>query len=62
MFAVCTLTSATGATSLLTVPLMIQFGIEPRAAIATNMALLVAMNFGSDYISKASICNSRISP
>lgn len=47
MFAVCTLTSATGATSLLTVPLMIQFGIEPRAAIATNMALLVAMNFGS---------------
>lgn len=26
---------------------MIQFGIEPRAAIATNMALLVAMNFGS---------------
>lgn len=47
MFAVCTLTSATGATSLLTVPLMIQFGVEPRAAIATNMALLVAMNSGS---------------
>ncbi len=47
MFAVCALTSATGATSLLTVPLMIQFGVEPRAAIATNMALLVLMNSGS---------------
>ena len=47
MFAVCVLTSATGATSLLTVPLMIQFGVEPRAAIATNMALLVLMNGGS---------------
>ncbi len=44
MFVVCVLTSATGATSLLTVPLMIQFGVEPRAAIATNMALLVLMN------------------
>lgn len=41
------LTSATGATSLLTVPLMIQFGVEPRTAISTNMALLVLMNLGS---------------
>jgi len=44
---VCALTAATGATSLLTIPLMLQFGAEPRTAIATNMAILVLMNLGS---------------
>lgn len=47
MFAVCVLTAATGATSLLTVPLMLLFGVGPRTAIATNMAILVLMNAGS---------------
>ncbi|MDQ3397513.1 MAG: sulfite exporter TauE/SafE family protein, partial [Deinococcota bacterium] len=27
----------TGANSLITVPVMLQFGVEPRTAIATNM-------------------------
>jgi uncharacterized membrane protein YfcA len=41
------LTAATGATGLLLIPLMIQFGIDPRVAIATNMAIMVPMNIGS---------------
>lgn len=41
------LTAATGATGLLLIPLMIQFGVEPRVAIATNMAIMVLMNAGS---------------
>ena len=37
---------ATGSTSLITVPAMLQFGIEPRSAIATNMFALTLMSFG----------------
>jgi uncharacterized membrane protein YfcA len=36
----------TGSTSLITVPVMIQVGIEPHAAIATNMMALVFMSLG----------------
>ena len=36
----------TGSTSLITVPVMIQFGIEPHAAVATNMMALVFMSLG----------------
>ena len=36
----------TGSTSLITVPAMIQFGIEPHVAVATNMMALVFMSIG----------------
>lgn len=36
----------TGSTSLLTVPAMLQFGIEPRSAVATNMLALTLMSLG----------------
>jgi uncharacterized protein len=36
----------TGSTSLITVPVMLQFGIEPRSAVATNMLALVMMSLG----------------
>lgn len=36
----------TGSTSLITVPVMFQFGIDPRGAIATNMFALTFMSVG----------------
>jgi hypothetical protein len=36
----------TGSTSLIKVPVMLQFGIEPRSAIATNMLALTLMSVG----------------
>lgn len=36
----------TGSTSLITVPVMFQFGIEPRTAIATNMFTLIFLSIG----------------
>ena len=36
----------TGSTSLITVPAMLQFGIEPRSAVATNMLALTLMSAG----------------
>jgi uncharacterized protein len=36
----------TGSTSLITVPAMLQFHIEPRAALATNMFALTFMSVG----------------
>jgi uncharacterized protein len=36
----------TGSTSLITVPVMIQLGIEPHVAVATNMLALVFMSVG----------------
>jgi uncharacterized protein len=35
-----------GSTSLITVPVMLEFGIEPRTAIATNMFALTLMSIG----------------
>jgi len=50
LFAVFFVTSlisvVTGSTSILTVPVMIQFGIEPHIAVATNMLALVFMSIG----------------
>ncbi|MBO3462557.1 sulfite exporter TauE/SafE family protein [Aetokthonos hydrillicola Thurmond2011] len=37
----------TGSTSLVTVPVMLQFGIEPRTALATNMLALMFMSVGA---------------
>src|ERR1700722_16859039 len=36
----------TGSTSLITVPAMFQFGIDPRVAVATNMFALTFMSIG----------------
>jgi hypothetical protein len=36
----------TGSTSLITVPAMLQFGIEPRSSVATNMLALTLMSLG----------------
>jgi uncharacterized protein len=36
----------TGSTSLITVPAMLQFHIEPRTALATNMFALTFMSMG----------------
>lgn len=36
----------TGSTSLITVPVMIQFGMEPHVAIATNMFALIFLSAG----------------
>ena len=40
----------TGGTSLITVPAMLQFGIEPRSAVATNMLALTLMSVGGSSI------------
>jgi len=45
-FATSLISVVTGSTSLMTVPVMIQFGIEPHIAIATNMMALVFMSIG----------------
>lgn len=39
----------TGSTSLITVPAMFQFGIEPRCAVATNMMALTLMSVGGSW-------------
>ena len=40
----------TGSTSLITVPVMLQFGIEPRIALATNMLALTLMSMVVHYL------------
>lgn len=39
----------TGSTSVTTVPVMLQFGMEPRSAIATNMFALTMMSLGGSF-------------
>lgn len=52
----------TGSTSLLTVPIMLQFGIEPRTALATNMFALTLMSIGGTipFIGKGVIDRRRL--
>lgn len=52
----------TGSTSLITVPVMLQLGIEPRQALATNMLALTFMSVGGTlpFIGKKAIDNSRL--
>lgn len=54
----------TGSNSLITVPLMFQFGIEPRVAVATNMFALVFMALGGTipFLRSGDISRSRIMP
>jgi hypothetical protein len=45
-FVTSSISVITGSTSLITVPVMFQFGIEPRTAIATNMFALIFLSIG----------------
>ena len=45
-FLTSALSVVTGSTSLITVPAMFQFHIEPRTAVATNMFALTFMSVG----------------
>ena len=52
----------TGSTSLITVPVMLQFGVEPRTALATNMLALTFMSVGGTlpFIGKGVIDRYRL--
>lgn len=45
-FGTSVISVVTGSTSLITVPVMLQMGIEPRTAIATNMFALLMLSIG----------------
>jgi uncharacterized protein len=47
----------TGSTSLITVPTMLQFGIEPRSAVATNMFALTLMSVGGSLSFRGKNCD-----
>jgi uncharacterized membrane protein YfcA len=46
-FGASVLSSITGGTSLITVPILVMMGLEPRAAIATNMVVVAAISGGA---------------
>jgi hypothetical protein len=54
----------TGSNSLITVPVMFQFGIEPRVAVATNMFGLTFMSIGATipFLRQGAIDKKRVSP
>ncbi|MCP6762110.1 MAG: sulfite exporter TauE/SafE family protein [Fischerella sp. CENA71] len=62
-FAASIISVIAGSTSLITVPVMLEFGVEPRIAIATNMFALTLMSIGGTlpFIGK-SVINTRRLP
>jgi len=54
----------TGSNSLITVPVMFQFGIEPKQAVATNMFGLTFMSIGATipFLRRGVIDKRRVSP
>jgi uncharacterized membrane protein YfcA len=46
-FATSVISVVTGATSLITVPVLLSFGVEPRTALATNMLALACLSAGA---------------
>lgn len=54
----------TGSNSLVTVPVMFQFGIDPKVAVATNMFGLTFMNIGATipFLKQGIIDKKKISP
>ncbi len=54
----------TGSNSLITVPVMFQFGIEPKTAIATNMFGLTFMSIGATlpFLKQGAIDFKKLSP
>src|SRR3982751_166917 len=54
----------TGSNSLIAVPVMFQFGIEPRVAVATNMFALVFMAVGGTipFVRQKKIDYKKVTP
>ncbi len=54
----------TGGNSLITVPTMFQFGIDPKIAVATNMFGLTFMNIGATipFVRRGAIDTKKITP
>ncbi|HEY8562227.1 MAG TPA: sulfite exporter TauE/SafE family protein [Pyrinomonadaceae bacterium] len=54
----------TGSNSLITVPVMFQFGIDPRVAVATNMFGLTFMNVGATipFLRRGIIDRKKVTP
>jgi uncharacterized membrane protein YfcA len=54
----------TGSNSLITVPIMFQFGIDPKVAVATNMFGLTFMNVGATipFLRRGVIDTKKVSP
>ena len=54
----------TGSNSLITVPVMFQFGIDPKTAVATNMFGLTFMNIGATipFLRQGIIDQKKVSP
>jgi uncharacterized protein len=62
--AISAISVVTGSTSLITVPAMLQFHIEPRTALATNMFALTFLSVGASLplSSKRAVDPRRIRP
>ena len=54
----------TGSNSLITVPVMFQFGVDPRIAVATNMFGLTFMNIGATipFLRRGIIDKKKVTP
>lgn len=53
----------TGSTSLITVPVLIEFGIDPHIAVATNMMALIFMSLGGSLpFARKGILEKRLLP
>ena len=54
----------TGSNSLITVPVMFQFGVDPRVAVATNMFGLTFMNVGATipFLRQGTIDRKKVTP
>jgi uncharacterized protein len=53
----------TGSTSLITVPVMIEFGIDPHVAVATNMMALIFMSLGGSLpFARKGVVERRVLP
>ncbi|MCW5962387.1 MAG: sulfite exporter TauE/SafE family protein [Pyrinomonadaceae bacterium] len=63
-FATSILGVVTGSNSLITVPVMFQFGIDPKVAVATNMFGLTFMNIGATipFVKKGTIDYRKVGP
>lgn len=61
-FVTALVTVVTGSTSLIAIPVMLQFGMEPRTAVATNMVALAMLSFGGTlpFIRTDAIDRSRV--
>jgi uncharacterized protein len=62
-FVTSVISIVTGSTSLITVPVMIAFGVEPHVAVATNMMALIFMSVGGSLpFARKGIVERRLLP